>query len=418
MRRVIAMAMLTVASASAVADVVILHDGRMFTGETTTDGQTVTIEMVYGTVSFPMADVAEIQHKATPQEELRSRLALIDPNNPEALYDAAEWAGRHGLRRQSDELLEQVVTLRPDHAGARRALGYVDIDGQWYDIDKALQVVRSKLEAGKHQQVLDDILPSVLALAQNNTQRNEARGLLGDSQLRAGQFQTAGKTYLELAGTLAGPEAARYQVLADLLNENPDGMYVIAEPYYQPGHSALSPTEPLLTTGPASLSEPLVVAAALRQSAKEQVAQGRTLIEEARKLEESDPTSARDKYILAQKVLDRADALVSNISGSWRVEIARRQISSIRRDVQADARKYDEAMDKLGKQNLSPRAYRTMVTELGQHLTNVRTGLESILQIAEPYPQELVMEIRWAQADLKKIDAMRRILDEEIRGSR
>lgn len=419
MRRVIAMAMLTVASASAVADVVILHDGRMFTGEATTDGQTVTVEiMSFGTLSFPLSEVAEIQHKATPQEELRTRLALIDPNDPEAMYDSAEWASRHGLDRQARELFEQVITLRPDHGAARRALGYLSIDGQWYGVEKALQVVRGKLEAGREDQVLDQILPDLLPLAEAQGAQVEAQALLADAQLRSGQFDTAAETYLQLASSAEDPEAVRYQVLADLLRTNPDGMYVVKRPFYRPGQSALSPAEPLLEPGPASLSEPLVVSAALREAAKEQVDLGRGLIEQARKIEDEDPEAARERYLQAQQILDRADALVVNISGSWRVEIARRRISSIRRDIQTDARKYDEAMEQLGRQNLSPKAYRTMVMELGHHLNNVRSGLEGILEIAEPYPRELVMEIRWAQADLKKIDAMRRILDEEIRGSR
>ena len=45
-----------------------------------------------------------------------------------------------------------------------------------------------------------------------------------------------------------------------------------------------------------------------------------------------------------------------------------------------------------------------------------RDDLKKIMAVARPYPRELVLEIKWAELDLTKVNSMRKILVTEIDG--
>ncbi len=394
-------------------DILVLTDGRTFEGQVTRNGQTVLIDLPYGTLRFPAHEVLEIQRRATPQEQYESRLGQIDPNDPNDLAELARWAQDHQLDREALALHERVVDLAPDNPQARKALGQIRIDDRWVAFDKAVELARGKLEVGQHRQLLSRILPELEQLADTPQQVRVVREVLAEAQLRSGRFAEAARSYQHLAETTHPPLSSRHAAIAKVLKANPDGMYIVAEPY-PPGAGLLSGSQPLVKPGPASLAEPLVVRAALRQSAKKQIDLGRELIEAAGRIESTDPEEASATYARAEEIFDRADALVPRISHSYRVEIARRRISTLRKDVQLDAERFDRAMEQLGKEAVSPRAYRTMVQRLDHHLSGIRRGLDQILALARPYPRELVMEIKWAEADVKRIEAMRKILDDEI----
>jgi hypothetical protein len=120
------------------------------------------------------------------------------------------------------------------------------------------------------------------------------------------------------------------------------------------------------------------------------------------------------KYLQAGKAFDRADAMVADIARSYRIEIARRRITAIRKDADADAKKFDAALATLGKKDMTAQAYRSMVQRLMHNIDSVRESLKGVIDIAKPYPRELVLEVEWAQQDLKKIEAMRVILASEL----
>ncbi len=71
-------------------------------------------------------------------------------------------------------------------------------------------------------------------------------------------------------------------------------------------------------------------------------------------------------------------------------------------------------MATLGKKDLTVQAYRSMVQRLMHNLDSVRESLKGVIDIAKPYPRELVLEVEWAQQDLKKLEAMRVILAAEL----
>ena len=126
--------------------------------------------------------------------------------------------------------------------------------------------------------------------------------------------------------------------------------------------------------------------------------------------------AAKTKYRLASQAFDRADALVPTIARTYRVEIARRRIISLRKDNSSRSRKFDELAEKLGQKDLAPQSYRTLILRLIDHLDANKQTLSAILVVAKPYPRDLVLEIKWTELDLGRIRDMRADLVEELNG--
>jgi len=403
-----------VVAVGARADRVIVVDGRTFAGTVTVQDQTVLIKMAYGTLVLPKKQVLRIEFGDTPAVELGRKLAAIPDDDPDALFSVAEWASENSLQREARQIYARILELDGNHALARRKLGFVKIDDRWRGFEQSLELAKSKLEAGRYKQLTEEILPALEAAANDDKKKLlEVRELLGCAQLRVGQFERAGRTFANLAQQADGAKAVRYGAIAEIVGENDDGMYVVMEPY-PPTAGLLNADKPAPRAGPATLTEPWVLDAALRHRAKRQIEIGRKLMDAARKAETGDPNVAKAKYTLAIKAFDRADALVPDISRSYRVEIARRRITAIRRNVDADAQKFDAALTKFGLKDVPPKIYREMLVRLIHHLDNVREDLLEILNVAGSYPRELVLEIGWAKADLDKIQKIRNDLTSEL----
>jgi hypothetical protein len=399
-------------SAIAMADELVLQDGRTFTGTVTVKNDVVLVQMPYGTLSFSRDQVQRIDLKDTPLEQYNKRLAKLDAKDAEGLYSLAVWAKGHALSPQADELLAKVLQINPDHAGARKACGFAKIDERWVDFKSGMELGLGKLEAGKYDSIIHDVVPALEPIASKDDWP-AVRELLGDAQLRSKDFSAATTTFGELAAKTSGALAGRYNAIVDILSANHDGMYVLMDPY-PPESALLGTATKTLPAGPASLAAPLVLEAALRDRAKQEIKTGREIMDAATKMEPTDPDGAMVKYLQAGKAFDRADAMVADIARSYRIEIARRRITAIRKDADADAKKFDAALATLGKKDMTAQAYRSMVQRLMHNIDSVRESLKGVIDIAKPYPRELVLEVEWAQQDLKKIEAMRVILASEL----
>lgn len=405
-------------AASAWGDRLILVDGRRFTGEVTVEEDSVLIVMAMGSMRFPKDQVAKILLKDTPRVELNKRLETVDRSDARQLFEVAEWAADNDLSAEADKLHREVLALQPEHAGAHRALGQVKIDGHWRELPRAMELARSKLAAGQYRALLDFVLPD-LELAARHRDRKEIpriRLLAAEAKLRSGDFAEAATAFSELGKNARSPRQLRYAAIAEILVAHPDGMYVLTEPY-PPAASLLGAGTPSLPRGPASLRDPLAMRAALLARAKAHIQAGRKEMRAAAALETRDPDAARAKYAAAERTFDKADALVPLISRSYRVEIARRRIRSLRDRCTAGARKFDKEMKALGRRTLSAAAFRTKVLRLIYLLDKVRADLKEVTKIAEPYSRELVLEVEWAQSDLKTMDRMRSVLTKELDGA-
>ncbi len=395
------------------ADRLILTDGRTITGSVTVEGNTVTIKAAFGTLQFSRQEVARIEMGETPRDEFEKRRAATASDDADALLALAAWAEGKSLPREAGEVYQDVLKINPDHPVARKKLGFVRIDGKWRDFADAMELARSKLETGNHDALLSEICPALTGAAPSPRQALQAGELTAMTLLRAARFAQAAESFKALAAQADPAPATRYLAIADILSGNKDGMYVLKEKYPPDAEIRGARAVP---TGPASLADPLVLQAALWDRAKEHIAAGRKIMDEARAIQETDPDTARTKYLLAGRTFDKSDALVEGISRSYRIEIARRQIVVLRRDSESNARKFDLLMESLGSQKMSPAEYRNTVVRLIHYLDNVREDLTSILALAKPYAQELALETKWAELDLQRIEEMRRVLKKELDG--
>lgn len=421
-RAVVSTCLLGLLATGALADRLILVDGRTFTGTVMVEEETVLIVLPYGSLRFAKEKVARIERRDTPQVELAKKLAATRADDIDGLFQVAEWAAQNQLAEQADKIFARVIDLDANHPGARRWLGYVRIDKNWRRFDRAMELARSMLEAGEYRALLGHVL-SDLELAARHRAKEKVplvRELLGQAQIRGGKFSAAAATFQDLADKGAAPASFRHAAIAAILKAHPDGMYVLTEPY-PPAAGLLRKDEPRLKSGPTSLRDPMALQAAMHETAKNYIKAARKMMQEAQALDATDPDAARSKYLAAGRVFDKADSLVPGpppISRSYRIEIVRRRIASLRKDSAAGARKFDKEMDTLGRRALSPAAYRNKMQRLIWLLDKVRGNLKKIPKIAEPYSRELILEVKWAQFDLRKMDQMRRVLTEELDGKK
>ena len=83
-----------------------------------------------GKLKLDRAQVARIEHDAPALREYE-RHAAAQTATVESQWALAEWCRKAGLKQQRAVHLEQVLQLDPNHANARRALGYSQIKGEW-----------------------------------------------------------------------------------------------------------------------------------------------------------------------------------------------------------------------------------------------------------------------------------------------
>jgi len=331
------------------------------------------------------------------------------------LIDLAIWAKEKGLRKQCKEVLEEVLELQPDNELARKLLGFVRVDGKWVNFAEALQLAQAKLEAGRYKILLEKLLPALKEAASKDSQVFQIKQIEAYTHLRAGHFVRAAGCFKELSERAKSPESIRYKTIAEILDEHPRGMYVITEPY-PPTAMLFGSAGTVVKPGPASLTRGEVLQAALRDRAKRIIGKGRELMKQGKKLESVNSDTAKSKYALAEKLFEKADAIVPNIARSWRVEITRRRIAMITNDINAQAAKFDALKAELGKRDLTPSEYANLVNRMQVSLKRICEDLQLVLKIASSYERELILDVTDAKYRLQRVKALQEILRQEVDG--
>jgi hypothetical protein len=186
MKRISLTALLIATAASlAGADEVNLTNGRKIVGNVTKkDAQKVTVEVGAGTITLDAKDVTSINLGRTSLNEYSDRWkALENSTNPAPLYDLLLWAKSQGLSRYVAPLASKIISLDPEHAGARAELRHEKVNGKWLTFDQA----------------------------------QEARGLvkLEDRWVTAAEIQLMAKHRLEAKERAEAADAARKQRIED-----------------------------------------------------------------------------------------------------------------------------------------------------------------------------------------------------------
>jgi hypothetical protein len=123
------------------ADTVTLTNGKVLEGRVTEDGDKIIVELPFGVIKLNRSQVRSIVTKATVQDELAERRAALQKKLAEETppakaaaqlwFELAKWAGERELTHAQNELLRTVIALDSEHAGARKAQGYVQHNGRW-----------------------------------------------------------------------------------------------------------------------------------------------------------------------------------------------------------------------------------------------------------------------------------------------
>ena len=88
-------------------------------------------------ITLEVSQVKEITH-VRPDVSEYERIRPSYPDTVEGQWALAEWCRQRNLFDQRDAHLERIIQLDPNHAPARRALGYGLIGGQWLRQDEVM----------------------------------------------------------------------------------------------------------------------------------------------------------------------------------------------------------------------------------------------------------------------------------------
>ncbi|REJ66230.1 MAG: hypothetical protein DWQ31_15665 [Planctomycetota bacterium] len=139
------------ATENAQADIVILKSGGEVRGEVVNADEAsperFTIRLYSGGELEVDADqVARVERQRPLVEKYEQRRGELE-DTVEAHWEMAQWCRQNRLRAQREFHLRRVIQLDPDHAGARRQLGYKFDQGAWKteeEIERAKGKVKYK----------------------------------------------------------------------------------------------------------------------------------------------------------------------------------------------------------------------------------------------------------------------------------
>lgn len=130
-------------------DTVTTADGKVFKGRISRqDDREVVIETYEEeTVTLERAKVRQIKSGPGPWEEYDKRVGTRPPKTASDHAALGTWCKGKGLTKKARHHFEEAVRLDPDHAAARRELGYVRVGDVWVPREKeAEERARQKAE--------------------------------------------------------------------------------------------------------------------------------------------------------------------------------------------------------------------------------------------------------------------------------
>jgi len=136
MRHVATLVFLAAAAVAARADEIVLRNGARFEGQVKESGDTVTVVMDFGSMTFKKMDVARIERGMSALQEFDAKVAELKAKDIEGRYRLGVWAKQKELEHRARRLFEEVLERDPDHAGARAELGYRRVGARWVNEDE------------------------------------------------------------------------------------------------------------------------------------------------------------------------------------------------------------------------------------------------------------------------------------------
>ncbi|MFH0946562.1 MAG: hypothetical protein V2A76_15305 [Planctomycetota bacterium] len=114
------------------ADIVHKKDGRTVEGKIVEDtDEHVIVQTKFGPITVPRSEVLRIEKGASPADEFKTRWEEVDRDDVLALLDLADWCEENRLTMFSKKVYRRIIQVDAENETARRALGFVLVDGAW-----------------------------------------------------------------------------------------------------------------------------------------------------------------------------------------------------------------------------------------------------------------------------------------------
>lgn len=126
---------LAAAAPAARADVVYLEGGGKIRGEIIeeTPTQVIVRTPVGSTHVIRRGEIARIERDRNPDQEFDARWKALPTGDANGFFELGKFAKAKGLKEKAERAFNQAISIDPDHAGAREALGHRKHKGRWYD---------------------------------------------------------------------------------------------------------------------------------------------------------------------------------------------------------------------------------------------------------------------------------------------
>jgi len=157
------------------ADAIFLAGGRVIEGEATVSGDKVEVVLESGRISFPRGEVLRIEQSTSPLVEARRREAALQANDVPGMLQLADFCRDHALLNKERALLERIIAMQPDHADARKRLGYVREGQVWVDREELLRRAQLARTEDRQNRLAIAQQQAELALAQSKLETERAQ---------------------------------------------------------------------------------------------------------------------------------------------------------------------------------------------------------------------------------------------------
>lgn len=421
----IMLACLLLPGISARADAVILRNGQLLEGELRDHGTHVDLRLREPYPVLRSFDRDDIQWtyigRGNPARQYIAQQLANAGEDIQVRSELARWAERHGkLPNEALRIRREILAYAPDHEPTRRAMGHVKWQDRWQAPADMLAAAETHIGAGDLESAIDDTLPLLLEGLENASPyqpqledfREDALRLLLEAQLSARRFRAAVQTAERLAERLEEPESARFEAIASLLRRHPDGMVILRESY--PTDADLfDHIQRELRPGPASLADPRVLQASLRRAARQEIRQAREAMELACQAMPDQPQVALVQTRLADRILQRAEAMTRGITDFDRPELSRLRIRVHRALADRQAREFDRILRQVEESDGdTTQPTRKRLLDL---LDSVELHLRAVDRIAVEDPSSIPeTSLTRTKQDLIMIQTLRLILQKEF----
>ena len=124
------------------AEVFVLANGGRISGELVNRQESPRKQYIVkvageGQITLAASQVEQVL-KRRPEEDEYERIRPAYPDTIEGQWALAEWCRQKKLPLERETHLKRIIELDPNQIDARRALGYIQIDGKWVTHDQSM----------------------------------------------------------------------------------------------------------------------------------------------------------------------------------------------------------------------------------------------------------------------------------------